>query len=354
MTWNLPMPYGPMALPVFMLGGLISQLDVLVALYVVKLIWLLVHLGNAWLVYRIAKALEAAPGYAVFLFACNPLILLEQLGNGHNDGLMMFFGLLALFALLRGRPGLAVWLALLSGLVKLPGIFWWAAVVVYLLRRRQWRGLACGLAATFTTLLAVTLAFFPNPNALLSLTDTPWRFTQNSLHSLLIDWGTALCVRLKIPLGYEEVLRIDRVIFAGLFLIFCVWRLQWIRDFFSLIRELAHMYLGLLLGYAELLFPWYAAWLLPLAALTNSERLRWTIVAFSSASLSLYAFPYFLVEQAPRHWLWATTRLAVALAIPLGFWLRCFRRNPPPPTAEARSPMAAFSGRPVSLGAAPH
>src|SRR5436190_22641652 len=103
----------------------------------------------------IARPLAAAPSHALFLFAFTPLILLEQVGNAHNDGLLILFGLLALVALQRGREGLAVPLALLSALVKISGLFWLAAVVALLIRRRSWRALAQGAGASLTGLAAV-------------------------------------------------------------------------------------------------------------------------------------------------------------------------------------------------------
>src|SRR5947199_3301879 len=87
-----------------------------------------------------AKSLALDPGYALFVFAFNPLVLLEQPGNGHNDGLLILCGLLALFALQRGRDGLAVWLALLCALVEISGLFWLASMVASQVRQRRGRG----------------------------------------------------------------------------------------------------------------------------------------------------------------------------------------------------------------------
>ena len=47
-------PYGPVLLPVFAVAGLVAEHHVVVALYVIKLVWLFVHFLNAWLIYRLA------------------------------------------------------------------------------------------------------------------------------------------------------------------------------------------------------------------------------------------------------------------------------------------------------------
>ena len=138
-TWDDPMPYGPVVLPVFALAGLVSQHHVFVAMYLIKFAWLLIHFLNAGLIYQIAKSTAADPRYALFVFAFNPLILLEELANGHNDGPLILFGLLAVLAVQRGRGGLAIVLALLSALVKTSGLFWVAGIVVLLIQQRRWR-----------------------------------------------------------------------------------------------------------------------------------------------------------------------------------------------------------------------
>src|SRR2546425_2553514 len=48
-TWDEPMPYGPVVLPVFVIAGLVSEHGVLIAIYLVKSVWVLIHLLNAWL-----------------------------------------------------------------------------------------------------------------------------------------------------------------------------------------------------------------------------------------------------------------------------------------------------------------
>ena len=319
-TWDEPMPYGPVLLPIFAIAGVVSEHQVLVAMYVIKFVWLLIHLLNAWLIYRMAKSLALDPEYALFVFAFNPLVLLEQPGNGHNDGLLILCGLLALFALQRGRDGLAVWLALLCALVKISGLFWLAGIVAFLIRQRRGRGLVQGVGASLAG-VAFLFTLFPGPTALLNLMNPQWQFSEDSLHTVLIDWGGALCRTLNSTWGYDEVFKIDRLIFSALFLGVCGWRLISIRDFVSLIRELGHVLLILLLGYAVSVYPWYIVWLLPIAALTDSERLRRTIAVSSSAVLALYAFPYALVEQAPGHSAWSGLRLGMAFGVPIGFWV---------------------------------
>ena len=335
-TWDDPMPYGPVVLPVFALAGLVSEGHLFVAMYVIKLAWLLIHFLNAWLIYQLAKSTAVDPRYALFVFAFNPLILLEQLANGHNDGPLILCGLLAVLALQRGRGTLAVSLALLSALVKTAGLFWFAGIVVLLIRQRRWRGLVLGITSSSAT-LAVVFWVFPGSATQLAVMSTQWQYTEDSLHAVLISGSGALLGMLNRTWEYDDLFRVDRLIFSALFIAVCARRFASIRDVASLIRELALVLLALLLGYASSLYPWYVAWLLPMASLTDSAPLRRTILVFSGSVLALYAFPYAMLEESPHRMVWRAMRLVAAFGVPIGFWISQAITESGSPPAFARS-----------------
>jgi alpha-1,6-mannosyltransferase len=314
-TWDLPMPYGPVVLPVFVAVARLCANRPVMAVYALKLIWAAIHLLNAWLVYVLAGGSSTTRAYAAFLFALNPLILLEQLGNAHNDGLLLLCGLLALVALQRGRDALAVVLAFAATFVKTPGVFWLAGVVVLLARRRRWRSLAWGGSITVAA-LGCMWTVFPGPEAIPFLLYPQWPFSEDSLHTLLIGALHAW----RPGWNYDDLFAIDRVAALVPFLGVCIWRFAGIRDFASLIREVGLTMLLLLLGFSVSVYPWYLAWLIPVAALTDSPRLRYTILVFCVTALSLYAFPFALVEHGPLHRLFAALRLGVAFGLPIVFW----------------------------------
>ena len=314
--WDITMPYGPVGLPLFILVGRLSEHSVLGSVFVLKLIWLLTHFCNCWLLFRILKAWQPDPTFGLFLFGLNPLVLVELMANGHNDGLMILFVLLAIFALQRERHTTALWLAMLAALVKLPGILVWVAFLFYLLRRRAWRALSLGMLLSIAILLMLRVTLFPSAESLISLTNAG-PFTKNSFHELLIEWSGSLSNQLGAPMGYETLYSMDRYIVATLFSCFCLWRFWRIDDRRSLIRELGYIFLALLIGYAAWFFPWYVTWLLPLAALTEARPLRWAIVIFSWTALALYAFPNYVVTEAPLHRLWAVVRIFIVHLSPL-------------------------------------
>jgi hypothetical protein len=317
--WNITMPYGPVMAPVFILAAWVSVYSVLGAVFTLKLIWLAIHCANCFLIYRILQAWRLDASFGVFLFGLNPLALLELVANGHNDGLLILFGLCAIRALQTRRPGAALWLALLSALVKLPGVFILSSVAVYLMWRREWRGLIYGALACAAPLLILKATLFTTKDSLLSLTNTE-SFTQNSLHHLLI--GGLYEIGWRLGIDYETIYLADRRVFSAVFIGFCLWRWSRLRELSGLIREPAYIFSALLIAQAAWFFPWYVVWLLPFAALTDSRRLRWAIVVFSWTALALYAFPDFIVSDAPLSTAWAALRIAIAHVPPLVLLIR--------------------------------
>lgn len=324
-VWDVGMAYGPFMLPPFMLAAWLSVHSVLLAIFALKAMWLLTHVCSCAVLYRILKGWRDDPAFGLFLFAVNPLILLEQIANGHNDGLMMLAGLLAIAAVQRERFVTALLLALLAALGKLPGAIFGAAILVYLVRRGEWRRAALGTAVGVALTVPVVVVLLPNLDAVRPVTMRGFYLT-NSLHVLPIEWLSQHGARWGIRASVEEIFAADRAISTILLVAFCAWRSFHIRDQESLVREMAYLFLALLIGYAAWFFPWYVTWVVPLAAMVGSVRLRWAIVAYSWSVLALYAFPRVVLDEVPFHAAWEVLRLLIAHAVPLIVLFRVSRR----------------------------
>src|SRR5262249_53751277 len=134
------------------------------------------------------------PTFALAVFALNPLVLIELVGNAHNDGVLLLFGLLAIRALQADHERRAVGFALLAALVKMPGILWLAGVVVLLMRRRRWRILSEALFAGVCGSL-VMLWEFRGSFAAMTVLNGQFQYAEDSLHTLIIDVVRALSRR---------------------------------------------------------------------------------------------------------------------------------------------------------------
>lgn len=275
-----PMNYGPVVLPPFMAAGLASEFSVLAALYVLKGLWLALHLCTAGVLGHLLEKARLDPGYGMFLFTLNPLLLFELIANGHNDGLMILFAVLALAALQRGHGGAALLLALLGALVKPPGALLVAATAVYLLRRRDWRRLAAGIAGSAVASVGVILLFFSDVGSAAVLLDRPGISLYAAIAELIGD-GESAPQQVLLRGGLQLVLMAALAFFG-------VWRLTKIADFDGVVRETAYVMLAVLVAYQGSIYPWYVTWIFPFVALLGSARTRYVLVLYSWTILGFY------------------------------------------------------------------
>jgi hypothetical protein len=98
-NWHqLLSPYGP----VFTLMTFaVVPLGVAASFWTLKGVLMLASLGTVLLVWRSARLLGRDPVAAIVLVGLNPIVLVWGLGGDHNDFLMMFFAVLGFYLLLR-------------------------------------------------------------------------------------------------------------------------------------------------------------------------------------------------------------------------------------------------------------
>ncbi len=100
-NWHqLLSPYGPLFT---MLTFALVPLGVAGSFWAIKVILCVTSLAIIFLVYRCAQHLGRNPVRAIVLVGLNPIVLIWGLGGDHNDFLMIFMILLALYLLLRAR-----------------------------------------------------------------------------------------------------------------------------------------------------------------------------------------------------------------------------------------------------------
>ena len=127
--------YGPLWQLVSLIPTALSNGSVLAGLLLFKALALLCFVACSVAIWAILQAVAPARAPSgTLLFAWNPLLLFELVGNGHNDVLMVLLLLLAILALVR-RPRLLVFPLLAAAvLTKLPVVALGPAFLLGLLR----------------------------------------------------------------------------------------------------------------------------------------------------------------------------------------------------------------------------
>jgi hypothetical protein len=322
-NWHqLLSPYGPLFT---LLTFALVPLGVAASFWAIKAVLMAASLGTILLVWRCAELLKLDPVKAIVLVGLNPIVLVWGLGGDHNDFLIVFAIVLGFYLLLRARAAdanappvqarptttfrgrIGGWLWPLSATEMGAG----AAFVA-----------ATALKASGGVLIPIVLA---------GLVRAPRRFVQVLLGMLLagvvVGGASLIAFGLHIPdlstqskvvtsisvpnlLGLAlggggETETLHSLLSAVLLLsILACCAMAWRRRESITASGWATVALLVTLGWV---LPWYILWLLPLAALSRSRRLRTTalvlgaylIIAWAPASGLLWAAIGFQPSKTP-------------------------------------------------------
>jgi alpha-1,6-mannosyltransferase len=286
-------PYGPLwTLLSLGMAQMTAGLDPLGQALSYRVLGSLAHLTGMAIVWRLAR-----DPTAVLLFAWNPLLLLENVGSGHNDGLMMVLALAGWLFLRCGRARLGLVVFGLATLIKyVPGLLLLYAGTCLARSRPR-------LVATTTVAILVLGAVlwlpwvYPgsNPGVLLASVSAGGERYVNALVDLPTGWlATHLVDRSGQDVAAAEaaVRAWPRVIVRVLFVLYVTWELLqiWRSDRETAVIEAAvRSYLVALLLVVTQVLTWYFTWPVALAAALGwRSTLARVAVAYSVVYLPVF------------------------------------------------------------------
>jgi Glycosyltransferase family 87 len=261
-SWaNLRSPYGPL------FSALMYPLAFMplpVAYWTLKVITVALSLGLITLVWQCARQLGRDPRFAVILVALNPIYLVYAVGGFHNDFFMLVPMLGAVSLLLNGRDRSAGAILMLAVAVKFTAVLLLPFLLIAAATRPRRLRVVLGAGLAAVPLIALSLAMFG-----LSIPN----LAQQS--SLLTDFSIPNVVGTLIGAGGGAPLLLKAAI-VGVVLV-VAYQLYRGRDWLAG----AGWSTVALMASLSWLMPWYVIWVLPLAALSSSVRLRRTAVALT-------------------------------------------------------------------------
>jgi alpha-1,6-mannosyltransferase len=255
--------YGPVfTLLTYPLAGL----GVPTAFWILKLAAALASLALAAVVWRTAERLGRDPRAPALFVGLNPLTLVHVVGGAHNEAYVVLATMVGVLAWVTGRAVAAGAVTTLGAGIKASA----GLVVPFLLVAGPARRVLGGVAAGGVAILVAAFAGFGADalDALGLLSDNQERTSRWSF-----PYKTAELLGVILPgdrLDYRDAVRaMYAVAFAGV----ALWLLArtWRGD--DPIRMAGWATFALLIASAWLV-PWYALWLLPLAALAADRRLE--------------------------------------------------------------------------------
>ncbi len=300
-------PYGPLwelVVQVPLRMGILSLGSGVIAM---KVIALLSYVGMAYLIGWQARQDASGQGLsnaaALVFFALNPLVLLEAMGNGHNDMLMLALMTLGLILWQRGRWAWAAVALTASALIKSTGaivlpLFWMAVVAAApTWRKRILYGLGTGIIIAGGALAAYRL-MGPFPD-----------IVEGTLHATLDrrgyvpSYAVRMLLSIPFPSNYRLLnlpVQVGNVLFGLVYLFLLVQLAR---------RKLTLIAAGFMAMFALLFLEttfriWYPMWLIPFAALGLTASRAWRTLLFSmTAEFSIVAY-YILWRWYIGTWSW--------------------------------------------------
>ena len=261
-SWgNLRSPYGPLFSA---LTYPLAFMPLPVAYWTLKVITVALSLGLITLVWQCARQLGRDPRFAVILVALNPIYLVYAVGGFHNDFFMLVPMLGAVSLLLSGRDRSAGAILMLAVAVKFTAVLLLPFLLIAAATRPRRLRVVLGAGLAAVPLIALSLAMFG-----LSIPN----LAQQS--SLLTDFSIPNIVGTLIGAGGGAPLLLKAAI-VGVVLV-VAYQLYRGRDWLAG----AGWSTVALMASLSWLMPWYVIWVLPLAALSSSVRLRRTAVALT-------------------------------------------------------------------------
>ena len=300
-------PYGPLWELVAQIPMQLGITKIAGGVIAMKVIALLSYIGTAiligWHAVQDSSKYSVSRLTALTFFALNPLVLLQVIGNGHNDMLMLCLMTLGLVLWQRDKwiwATLALTLAVLikvTGLILLP-LFGMAVLVASpTWKDRIARGLSMVLIVSVTTLIAYRLTG-PFPEVF-----------DSTLHAALGRLGFSPAYAIRVVLrevfpGNTPIINLPEPSLRNLFILYYAYLLIKLVQ-----KKMTLLEAGFLAYFSQLFLGstfriWYPLWLVPFAALNLNSRTYWRTFLFSiTAELSILSY-YIVWRWFLRHWDW--------------------------------------------------
>ena len=242
----------------------------LILLYIFKILNIIVHMLNCFLIYKITKNKKL-----LYLYGLNPLVLFEGIINCHNDIYLILFMLIAVYLKKKDKIGFATLSIAIGGMIKYTPII----VLPYIIADKEWKYKIKYLLEFTIIFLAINLLITGDIIKILSLLNQ----TQKYSNSIYIE-----LILMKIPYNIITIFNlVGKLIFIIIFLI----------AIFNKKGKEPQAYLYLLMIFLILAITnfkaWYIMWLFGLITEVNKKDIGKIIALSLIAEISNFIYYYY-------------------------------------------------------------
>lgn len=234
-----------------------------------KLVNVCIHLGNAYLLYKITNRKLFA-----LLYGLNPFVLIEGIASVHNDIFVIFFILAGLYFLLKKKNLLAtvIFLALATA-IKYFAILLLPFVVIYFTRKEKpiKRLIKCiQYGVIFVGVLVIPYLFYIQDGQVISGLFIQQEKIAKSFYVILTEYFR------NPTISVTKVNHFLLIAFVIVYFFTCVTLLNKKTIVFRTEIKKANYFIMIFLFLLITNFqPWYILWLFPLLPWQSAENIKW-------------------------------------------------------------------------------
>jgi glycosyl transferase family 87 len=257
--------------PLFTLATLpLAKLGIPGAFWILKVVTAAASLGIVALCWACARRLGADPVFAIMAVGLNPLVLVHVVGGAHNDAITMLLVMAGVRAALAARPGPAGGAAATGAAVKASGAIVAPFMLIGVRDRARFVIGAVG-AVTVVAIGAIAAFGWKALEAFVLIGQNQERTTRWSVPQKLADGLGSLTG--GDPGSIVHFTRAALVLALAVAVAYLVWW-AWVErnDPQAWVLAAGWATLAVLVATAWLV-PWYAIWVVPLAAISRSREL---------------------------------------------------------------------------------
>lgn len=302
--------YGPVWTLICKLVATLSFGNVDLGLLTFKLVNVLVHLCNCYLIYKISHK-----KIFTLLYGLNPFVLIEGIACVHNDMFVILFILIALYFLVKKKNLLgSIALLVMATAIKYFAIILLPFIIIYYFRKEkplERLGRCIQYGGLFLIILTIPYLFYMQDGQVLNGLITQQGKVAKSFYVMIIEY-------FKEPtLSVSTVNHVLLGAFTIIYFFTCIILLnkKHIR-FREEMRKVNHFIMAFLFLLITNFQPWYIIWLFPLLIWQRAEKIRWIP---QIAIISEFANSIFLTYG--EGWQNGTPFIVILIVGSLGMWI---------------------------------
>ncbi len=251
--------------------------------------------------------------FGLAIFAWNPLVHIEILGNAHNDIIMGFFSLLCMYFLFEKKVikgAIALSLAILA---KVTAVIFIPVIAIWMFQKQKNSSLMSFLSATVSTTLIGFLSLGDGLGGFIDNLGVQLGLYLRSLPTIIRFTFLSLGSSMNQAQWAEKLFTIPPYLYLYAFLV------RKVRNI-GILEVLVSAMLIYLLLVSPMLQPWYLVWILPLVALLRQSRVQIAAVTMSFSSLLHYVVLFTSYYFSPLNFIWQIIMFLTIAIPPLIVW----------------------------------